>query len=227
MGCGSDPEKQVSEARYFPLRVGDYRVYHVTEKQISAFNIETDFEYDIKTLVVDSFENVSGTYTYIIHRFKRESSSDTWTGLDAWTARVSPGEVVVTEGSTPFVRLTFPIKNGRSWNGNAYNNLESSDFCSGDTFFSCDLYALDNVARPFTTSISNLEFENTVRVVQNNDPDLITEYDTREEIYGLDVGLIYKQSTVLKYCTRGSCLGQELVEVGLIYTQELTEFGHE
>lgn len=226
VGCGSDPEKQIPEAQYFPLRVGDYRVYHVTETQITAYNIETDFEYDIRTVVVDSFVNVSGTYTYIIHRFKRESATDAWESLDAWTARADQREVVVTEGSTSFVRLTFPMKNGRHWNGNAYNDLESSEFCEGDSFISCDLYQLENVSAPFTTT-GELFFENTIGVIQNNSPDLITKYDIRKEIYARDVGLIYKHSTVLNYCTIGNCLGQQLVEAGLIFVQELTDYGHE
>jgi hypothetical protein len=227
VGCGADPEKEISDAPYFPLRVGDYRVYHVAETQISAYNIETDFAYEIKTVVVDSFANVSGTYSYIIHRFRRESALDEWESLDTWTARADDREVVVTEGSTPFVRLTFPIKNGRRWNGNAYNNLESNEFCVGDSFTSCDLYELENVAQPLTTLLEALFFENTIAVIQNNSPDLITKYDMRKEIYAHGVGLVYKQSTVLQYCTIGNCLGQQLVEVGLIFTQELTEYGNE
>jgi hypothetical protein len=209
------------------LRVGDYRIYHVMETQISAYNNETEVEYDVKTVVVDSFVNVSGSYSYIIHRFKRESETDPWESLDTWTARVNQREVVITEGSTPFVRLTFPMKNGRSWNGNAYNNLESGEFCEGDSFTSCDLYELDHVKQSFTTTLGQLSFENTVEVIQNNSPDLITKYDIRKEIYALDVGLVYKHSTVLNYCTIGNCLGQQLVEAGLVFTQELTDYGHE
>lgn len=226
-GCGPDPEKQISGDRYFPLRVGDYRVYHITETQISAYNIETNFEYDLKTVVVDSFANAIGTYSYIIHRFKRESAADDWESVETWTARADQREVVVTEGSTPFVRLTFPMKNGRTWNGNAYNNLESNEFCEGIEFSSCDLYALENVDQPITTSLEQLTFESTVEVIQNNSPDLIEKYDIRKEIYALDVGLVYKQSTILNYCTIGSCLRQQLVEAGIIFTQELIQYGHE
>ena len=226
-GCGSDPDKAPDGRQYFPLRVGDYRVYHISETQISAYNIETDFEYDIKSLVVDSFPNVSGSYSYIIHRYKRTSATDDWQSLDTWTARADSREVVVTEGSASFVRLTFPMKNGRSWNGNTYNNLESSEFCEGETVTSCDLYELDKVAQPMTTSLEPLTFENTVEVIQNNSPDLITKFDIRKEIYALDVGLVYKYSKVLNYCTIGNCLGQQLVESGVIFTQELTDYGHE
>jgi hypothetical protein len=227
MACDSDPGMPVSDTQYFPLRVGDYRVYHVSETQVSAYNIETDFEYDLKTVVVDSFVNVTGTYSYVMHRFKRESSLHGWESLDAWTARADDREVVVTEGSTPFVRLTFPMKNGRNWNGNAYNNLESSEFCEGDSFTSCDLYQLENVSQPLTTTLEQLFFENTVEVIQNNSPDLITKYDIRKEVYASGVGLVYKHSTILNYCTIGNCLGQQLVEAGVIFTQELIAYGHE
>jgi len=224
VGCDPDPIQEVSTANYFPIRVGDYRIYHVQETQVSAYNVETDFEYDIKTVVIDSFINVSGSFSYVISRFKRANATEAWTSIDTWTVRINAREVVVTEGSTPFVRLTFPVKSGRTWNGNAYNNLETSEFCGDNNFISCDLYELANVRKTFATSVDS--FENTLEVIQNNSPDLITKYDIRREVYGAGIGLVYKESTVLNYCTVGACLGQQLAESGVKLKQELIEYGH-
>jgi hypothetical protein len=225
VSCDPDPIKVVPEANYFPLRVGDYHIYHVQETQVSAYNVETQFDYDIKTVVIDSFANVSGNYSYLISRFKRADDTEAWTSIDTWTARADEREVVVTEGSTPFVRLTFPVKSGRSWNGNSYNDLETSEFCVGDSFTSCDLYEIGNVEKPFSTSVNS--YENTLEVIQNNSPDLITKYDVRKEVFAASIGLIYKESTILNYCTVGACLGQQLAESGVKLKQELIEYGHD
>jgi hypothetical protein len=225
VSCDPDPTKEAPEANYFPLQVGDYRIYHVQETQVSAYNVETNFEYDIKTVVIDSFNTVSGNYAYLISRFKRANDTEAWTSIDTWTARADAREVVVTEGSTPFVRLTFPVKSGRSWNGNSYNNLETSEFCEGDSFTSCDVYEMENVQKPFSTSVNN--YENTLEVIQNNSPDLITTYDIRREVYAAEIGLVYKESTILNYCTVGACLGQQLAESGVKLKQELIEYGHD
>jgi hypothetical protein len=224
--CDPEPDLVTSETDYFPTRVGDYRIFHVIETQVTAYNIETDYEYDIKTVVVDSFSNAQGTYSFIVNRFKGEIISNSWQSLDTWIIRADNREVVVTEGSTPFVRLAFPLQNKRTWNGNAYNNQESSEFCEGDTFTSCDQYELANVAQPFTTP-GGATFNKTIEIIQNNDPDLITEYDIRKEVYARHIGLVFKSTTLLKYCTIGNCLGQQLVENGLIFTQELIEYGHQ
>jgi hypothetical protein len=225
VSCDPDPTQEAAEVNYFPLRVGDYRIYYVQETQVSAYNVETNFEYDIKTVVIDSFATVSGNYAYLISRFKRANETEAWISIDSWTARADEREVVVTEGSTPFVRLTFPLKSGRTWNGNAYNDLETSEFCAGDSFTSCDQYEMANVEKPFSTSVNS--YENTLEILQNNSPDLIIKYDIRREVYAAEIGLVYKENTILNYCTVGTCLGKQLAESGVKLKQELIEYGHD
>jgi len=225
-GCnpdGSDPV--ISEQNYYPLRVGDYRIYEVEETQITPFNVEEVFQYEIKTLVTDSFQNSAGTYSYIMSRYKREDQTAEWQSLDTWTARVDSKEVVVNESNISFVKLSFPVQTKREWNGNAYNNEPSIEFCDSD-FPSCDLYEFGEVKNSYETA-NGLDLDNTIEVIENNNPDLIVQYDVRKEIYAWQVGLVYREITVLKYCTAGGCSGQQLVQEGLVYKQELTEYGNQ
>ena len=227
LGCTSDSlTPSPSNERYFPLRVGDYRVYLIEETRITPFNVEEQFSYEIKTLVTDSFQNASGNFSYILSRYKRTAPDENWAALDTWVARTNESEVVVNEGNIPFVKISFPVQADRSWNGNAYNSEESIEFCEGDEFTSCDLYSFGEIKKTFETT-AGLPFDNTIEVIENNSPDIFIRHDVRKSIYSWDVGLVYRESTVLQYCTVGECYGNQLVEDGLIFKQELIEYGHQ
>ena len=49
--------------------------------------------------------------------------------------------------------------------------------------------------------------------------------DQRKEVYARGVGLIYHEIKQLHYCTADNCRGQEKVENGLDYKQEIIEYG--
>lgn len=227
MACVPDNEVSiVSGKEYFPLVVGDYRIYHVEETQVTPFNVEENFSYDLKTVVTDSFRNATGDYTYMITRFKRSNAAESWNSFDTWTARKTDQELVVSEGNVPFVKLVFPAQPNTKWNANAYNNLETNEFCDGAEVISCDIYTIENIEAGFETD-GGLVFDNALEVIENNNPDILIEHDVRRSVYAWDVGLIFKEVTVLTYCTTGDCYGKQLVETGLIFKQELIEYGRE
>jgi len=225
-GCGTDNPAPTTGEQYFPLRTGDYRIYSVNETRIEPYNVEGVFTYEIKTLVTDSFLNSTGTYSYIISRFKRTAPSVNWQSLDTWTAKCNEREVVISEGNIPFVKILSPVQANLEWNGNAYNNEKSSEFCGGNNFTSCDIYSFGEINKTFASNYG-LTFDNTVEVIENNNPDLFTTHDVRKEVYAWQVGLVFREITLLKYCTIGSCYGKQMVENGLVYTQELTEYGRQ
>jgi hypothetical protein len=225
--CGTDSSlPKINERLYYPLRVGDFRIYKINETKIKPFDLEEIFNYEVKTVVTDSFANASGAYSYIVQRYKRTTTTSAWESLDTWSARADEKEVVVSEGNVPFVKLSFPVQSDREWNGNAYNNQESNEFCEGSGAASCDLYAFGQVNKTYTTT-GGLSFDNTIEVIQNNNLDIFVERNIRKEIYGWEVGLVFREITILKYCTKGPCSGKQMVEDGLILKQELTAYGRE
>jgi hypothetical protein len=225
LGCNPENDLEIPlYPKYFPLLVGDYRIYQVNEVQITPYNVEAHFNYEIKTTVTDSFKNSEGTYSYIISRYKRIDGG-VWNSLDTWLARANDKEIVITENNIPLVRLSFPIQSEKLWNGNAYNNEESVGSCEGTTT-SCDLYAYGMTNTPYETE-NGLAFDNVVEVVENDDPDQFTKHDVRKSFYAFGIGLIYREVSLLNYCTAGDCYGKQLIENGTVLKLELTEYGHE
>lgn len=208
-----------------PLVVGTYSIYDVEETRYSVVNGQQDFIYQLKEMVTDSFVNNIGGITYVIQRSIRDNSALSFEYKDTWSARIEANQVVVNEGNVPYVRLAFPVIAGRQWNGNALNSLKGDESCGDNINFTCDLYQIESVGVPY--QLNKDLYSETVSVVQSNNIDLIVNQDIRKEIYVRSIGLVYKESSVLNYCTVGSCIGQQQIDDGYVLKQTLVEHGKE
>jgi hypothetical protein len=216
-GCSNSNTIRIPDQLYFPLRVGNYQIYKVSETDINhsacsdVSQILRNFE--LKFLISDSTKNIEGNYSYVVHLYKRRDSTQVWADSATWSARVNANQVIVTEGNVSYVNLVFPLVNNTKWDGNLYNNLGEDD------------YTLKNLSQPFQTS-NGVKYPATVTVVQSDDQDFFVFHDHRLEVYAPSIGLVYKETTQLHYFTV-SCYGEQKVQSGIIFTQTLKSSGHE
>jgi hypothetical protein len=210
-GCTSDEQPVIDTGKaYIPLQVGDFQIYDVDETNYFPLEDPEQLHYQVKTQVVDSFEHNAGSYTYVIHRSRRDSESDPWTYVESWSVRVTDLEAIVNESNISFVKITFPVAAGKKWNGNAYNSSEEDD------------YEMTSVDQPY--QLEDTEFASTITVDQENRVDLLFN-DRRFEVYAKDIGLIYREVTDLEYCSEVACFGQNKIERGIVYKQTIIEYG--
>jgi hypothetical protein len=198
---------------YFPLRAGYYQTYTIDEVLYSEVAEPETLAYQLKVQITDSFPNNDGTFTYVLHRSKRPDANSAWENLDTWSVRGDDRELIVNEGNIPFVKLTFPLKRGNAWNGNKFNSHDEDEY---------EVVALD---QSFTAG--GTIFDKTLTVLQENNEDLIVFLDERKEVYARGVGLIYKEAKQLHYCTADNCRGQQKIESGSVFKQELIEYGNQ
>ena len=211
VGCGEDEYVTPDIGlRYFPLVTGYNWTYKVHETLYTELNEPQDLDYHIKVLVADSSANTDGSYTYVLYRFKRENETAPWTSLDTWSARKNEHDLVVTEGGVSYRKLLFPLREGNVWNGNVYNNKP------------VDEYLLTEVGVP--AQLEGMTFEHAVTVTQEDNQDFIVFLDERHEVYAENVGMIYKETTQLEYCTEENCVGQQQVKSGRKLKQELIAY---
>jgi hypothetical protein len=212
VSCDSGEDAGVPDKgyRYFPLAVGRYQVYDVTEITYTLRDPDTA-RYALQVKTVDAFVDTDGDSTYVMYRSKRLPGETAWTYLDTWSARRTADALVVQEENTPYVKLRFPPYDGQKWNGNAYNSGETEN------------YTLDSLGQAQTRG--GQQFDDCLTVVQRDNQDFIVFLDQQKEVYAAGIGLIYKETTQLSYCTQPSCLAQQLVEQGVIYKQWLKEYG--
>jgi hypothetical protein len=210
--CDSGDDTGVPDkgSRYFPLALGQYQIYDVLEIKYTLRDPDTA-SYVLRVETAHAFLNADGDSTYVVYRSKRLPGEVDWTYLNTWSVRRTAEELIVQEENTPYVKLRFPPYNGQVWNGNLYNTLESED------------YRLDSLEQGQTRL--GQYFDDCVTVVQRDNQDFIVFLDQRKEVYAAHVGLVYKETTQLTYCTQPECLAQQLVEQGVIYKQWLKEYG--
>jgi hypothetical protein len=216
LSCDSSNDPKPTSEDFFPMQKGIYHIYDVKEITFTLGEPDTVY-YQLKTVVVDSFPNNDNTYTYVIHRNKRLDGVEAWTYLDTWSAVANDQELIVTEGNVPFVKLSFPAVEGRAWNGNAYNNLINQSTSQQN-----DEYKI--IARGSNDVFPEGEY---VDVEQEDNQEFIVYFDKRIERYTKNVGLVYKETTQLSYCTQNDCLGQQQIESGVVFKQTIVEHGKE
>ncbi len=212
---------RTSGSEYYPLKVGLYWIYDVTETKITQLGGQTVNTYQLKVQITDSVLT-SGAVMYTMHRFTRTDATAAWSATTTWSARKDQFQAVQQEGNTPFVILSFPLSEGKTWDGNSANNLGGKDKCSNGEI-KCDNYSVSGLAKRFESG--SLFYDNSVTIIENNDSDPIVGTDIRKEVYAAATGLVYREVNQLQYCTVGDCIGKQIVENGTIVKQSLNDYG--
>ncbi|HNP17095.1 MAG TPA: hypothetical protein PKL31_01570 [Fulvivirga sp.] len=205
------PDASLLGYDFFPLAKGQYSIYQVSETSYLATGEVVNDNYQLLEEIHDSFLTAEDS-TYVIYRFRRNTSDDEWTFINTWQARRTPLQAIVIEGNTPFIKISFPLKAGKVWNGNGLNTNEP------------DEYKMDSVYFSYINE-ADQQFDNTVTVIQSDNQDFIVKQDKRFEIYAQNIGLVYARKLILVYCSENDCLGQQLIDTGLDYSQTLIEYG--
>jgi hypothetical protein len=186
-GCKTstiDPDPDAFGYRYFPLEVKYFRVYAVTETRYLNDQSITS-TYQVRERVDTVFTDLANQPVYRIIRSRRDLESQPWVDDSVIVASRSASDLRVTRHNVKVVQMIFPVRNGKSWNANAFNVFGRNEF------------SYKSVAMPYT--YDNQQFDKTATVVQSNIANLV-ERDEREEVYAEDIGLVYRNYTRLNYC---------------------------
>ena len=212
IGCNEllAPEPERLGYEYFPLTVGEFRIYDVEVINYNSDGSTDSVKYQLKEVVADS--SIIGEETsYRLNRFRRPTAQEIWVIDSVWTARLNTYQAIVVEHNVPIIKLSFPLAEDRRWNGNAMN---SRDF---------DEFKIKNLGMAFQTN--GVDYPNTLQMFKEElrDPLGITKDDYHVEVFSAGQGLIYRLDEDLSYCD--DCPDRFTIEEGRIYEQKLLEIG--
>ncbi len=217
---------------YYPLAVGDYRVYKVTDIKYQHNRVISEEEFLMREWVVDSFLDQTNVLTYKIIRSVRPDAQSEWFDDSVMTVTKGHSSVILTKDNTKYVKLVFPVKEGKTWLGDMYNDHIIKD--DPNPYVSKEVYRYKAIDQPYRTE--DLLFEETVTILQGqqnvdpNDPDyLSTYYKDRREIYARGIGKVYRIFYHLKYepCITEECNTDDEAAIldGHERYEELIEYG--
>jgi hypothetical protein len=208
----SESVKLPKSEEYFPMQVGRYWVYDVTQTAYSEVEPKMVISvFELKSEVIGAFENLNGGLTFVIHNSQRANAMQQWEYVDTWSARSDEFKAVITENDVPYIQLKFPLYKNKSWDGNELN--------TGDA----DEYVVESVGTIFTKS-NNEPIDDCVVVNEESYIDF-TYKDERKEIYARNIGLVFKKKIQLEYCVDTNCFGEQIIKRGEEWIQELKSYG--
>ncbi len=200
---------------HFPLAVGNFRDYGVQQITYRFSGSVDTVRFELRELAADSYTNEEGGTTFVLNRSVRNGPFASWVIDSVWSTRRTSFQAIQVENNQPFVKLVFPVAERKTWDGNALNGNQEEQ------------YRMVNVFQPFSPATGSEEHSNTITVIQSEFDDGITRIDQRKEVYALDIGLVYRSSKKVEFCTDPDCLGMEIIEVGMDWQQTLIDFGAE
>jgi hypothetical protein len=164
---------------YAGLEVGKFVVYDVDSFFYDDFDnsIDTSY-YQIKEVVDSEFEDLEGEPAFKIIRYRKEIDSTNWVLIDVWNSKLTQTNFQKTEENIKFIKLIFPVGDGKTWNGNSMNSIGEMQY---------EYTAVDQ-----SETIGGVGLSSVLTVLQLDNVNLVEEY-YHEEKFAKGIGMIYKK----------------------------------
>ncbi|MCD6011981.1 MAG: hypothetical protein K0Q79_1843 [Flavipsychrobacter sp.] len=185
---------------YFPLQFGKYVTYAVDSTYYyggaydTARTVETRCQ--LKYAVTDTY-TYKKKLNYIMDVYYRPYEGADWVPQRVILVQPTHDGLLYSQDGTQYIKLMFPVKEGFSWKGNVFAQVQ-------DTLFSYLKnwdYTYQNYDHVYFNGF--VSFDNTVTVMQNDENVNYQEVDSlphgyktyAKEVYAYNVGMIYKEWT--------------------------------
>ena len=193
--CQKDPEqpKDITIGQsFYPIQKGQFQTFLVKQTRFALNETPVTTTYQLKEVIGDEFVGENGEKLNEVLRYVRADGLDNFRLDSIFSVRKDENVVVKMEHNVPYVKMDFPIEEGKIWNGYLFNTRPARDFLAQDV----------NVSK----SVGNTNFPRTITIIESQDSSLVDK-NLRYEIYADEVGLIYKKTESLLYCNQPECFG--------------------
>ncbi|MAT53356.1 MAG: hypothetical protein CMN32_02665 [Saprospirales bacterium] len=212
---------------YYPLEVGKSMIYQMDSTIYdptgdSMLIHSTSF---LKETVVDSFIDLTGTPVYRIEQYHRAADTLPWVINKVVTASITNNQAQRVEDNLRFIKLTFPVRENNSWDGNVFFDSGTKVTVAGETLEMFKSWSYRIIEKDHPESIGAFSFPEVV-TVQNADSENLIELRLAHEKYARGVGLVYRELWILDTQCIEDCIGmtwEQKAEKGFILKQTLID----
>jgi hypothetical protein len=196
------PSDQVTD--YMQLQIGKYITYRLDSLEFINFGTaDTIVSYLAKDVIDDTITDDLGRPSFRVIRYLSDTTGTApWTPNETYMITPTRQAMEVIENNMRFLKLELPIINGFNWLGNSY--IDTNSPYSLVTFMDGWNYTYDSIGGSFVVPYGVIA--NTITVQQANDSSgnpgvdsVISSKTFSEEVYGKNIGLIYKNLVNWQY----------------------------
>lgn len=178
VSCKKVDNPSENDENYYPVYIGKSNTYRVDSINFDGFRKVSDtIHYFVKETIEELFVD-SPQQIWLVNRYNSIDNQQSWQLNAQFLLEKSSNYVKRKEYNVDLMKLIFPIVERKTFNINAFNNLESK---------SARLLSVDN-----SKTINGKEFPNCTMVFIQNDSNFF-EQKKHIEYYARTVGLIYKE----------------------------------
>jgi len=188
---------------FFPLKMNSYWIYDALKIDIDAPVDKFDTSRFELKVIINDFDSLTQLYEF--WRYTRPDSLSEWVIFDIVSVDTNTIGIQSIEDNLRFLKLSDPIILDKTWDGNSFNILPAWD------------YSYTDISGRFENEY--LEIKEVIRVDERNVVNLLQQ-EIAWEIYGKNVGLVFKHEEVLK-------LEANKVKTGHIIEYNLIKYGIE
>lgn len=186
---------------YMPLQIGDYKIYKVVDIRYQN-NIATKDSFEMREVVDTTFYDQTNALNYKIVRSIKRYNQQEWVDDSVMTVVKTDKFAMLTKDNTKYVKLVFPVEEGKMWLGDAFNDHVINDL-ETDPYERKEPYTYTAVGEPF--EINGTVYPTTLTVVQGRPTDSVIQLDERKEVYAKGIGKVYRLFNRVVYCNNTSC----------------------
>ncbi|MGI4762210.1 MAG: hypothetical protein ACRYF0_15990 [Janthinobacterium lividum] len=227
-GCRHESVVPNPVVDYFPVVVGTYRTYAVTDSVWANARI-TVASYQLRERVSEQFTDAAGQLAYRLVRSRRASAGAGWTDDSVLVVQPSARAVLLTQNNVRTVELIYPVRADKGWNDSAFT-------ASPDTLISLKRFYGPSVGGPYTLPAAAGQpaktYDKTVatyKVFLAQDNDGLRRRSGYRQVYAAGVGLVARRRYSYSLYTTNPADGTETyymdVQRGVAHRETLLETG--
>lgn len=193
---------------FYPTQIGKYIIYNYDSTVWDDLQ-QTALPYkgQLRYTTVDTFRDMEheGQLSYRVIVESRQNNTDAFEPSSVIYVTPSENQLVMEERNARYIKMVFPVSNGKTWNGNAMIPIDDPDYAKE---FGNDkwVYTYANYNTDYNTTPAKV-YANTVTVNQiddslNNPDEDSTAYAYKnysQEVYAYNVGMIYRKRTYWEF----------------------------
>ena len=200
-GCKENTVEILPDAGlgYYPVAVGNYWIYAVADTSWSPASnqgsqvtrsVATVSSFQFREAIASTFTDAAGKTAYRLVRSKRLTPSAAWVDDSVFTLSPTAQSVILNRNNLRTLELIFPVREGRLWNFNGYNN-NSEDTVTAET------RRYRNVGEPFSTAVSGITKAYPATVTTTNEgtaqADDAYYVNTYQQVFAKGVGPVFRR----------------------------------